>query len=66
MSFHDKRIQSASIGKKSARRQLMLRGARKINLWQRLPAPVLGTTADDWAEVGSDVRTAMRQHALSE
>lgn len=62
--FHDKLMHGAATERKRQRRKLMLSGARKINLWQHLPKPVLGTTDDDWKAVGDDLRRAMTQQAL--
>lgn len=64
--FHDKRIH----GKRAAapKRQavpFMLRGVRKINLWQHLPAPQLGTVADDWKATGDDLGGAMSRFSAT-
>jgi hypothetical protein len=62
--FHDKRIHGKPA--KAPKRQgpqLMLKGVRKINLWQHLPKPALGSTADDWKATGDDLRGAMSQFA---
>lgn len=64
--FHDKRIHGkhAKVPKRQAG-QFMLKGARKINIWQHLPKPVLGTVADDWKATGDSLRCAMRQYHAS-
>ena len=63
--FHDKRIHGKKADPKRQRRQFMLRGARKISLWQHLPEPKLGSVADDWKATGEDLREAMNQFAAT-
>jgi len=64
--FHDTRIHGKRTkAPKRQSLQFMLRGARKINLWQHLPAPELGSVADDWKSTGDDLRRAMSCHAAT-
>jgi hypothetical protein len=59
--FHDKRIHGkpAAAAPKRQGRQFMFRGVRRINIWQHLPAPELGSAPDDWKVTGEDLRGAM-------
>jgi len=43
----------------------MLKGVRKISLFQHLRKPALGTVADDWRAVGNDIRKAEEQFAAT-
>lgn len=64
--FHDMRVHGKKADPKRQHRwQIMFRGARKINLWQHLPEPQLGSVADDWKATGDDLRRAMNQIAAT-
>jgi hypothetical protein len=64
--FHDKRIHGKqAAAPKRQGRTFMLRGARKINLWQHLPRPELGSVADDWKTTGDSLRAAMSRFAAT-
>jgi hypothetical protein len=61
MAFHDRRIHEkrAVTFVSDKRRDLILKGARSINLWSRLEPPAIGDVGDDWKATGDDIRSAM-------
>jgi hypothetical protein len=63
MTFHYGRIRATRKVKNLRYHRLIKEGAVTLNLWNAMPIIKLGTIADDWNAVGSDMKQAMSQYA---
>lgn len=63
MTLHYGRIKATRKVKNLRDRRFLKEGALTLNLWNAMPVIKLGSVADDWNSVGSDIKQAVALYA---